>query len=244
MNNNPSRVLGIGTWLSIGSPVIAEVASECGFDWLLLDLEHGSFSESGVLACLQAAKRTGIRLIVRVGSLNPALISNLLDWGADGIMLPHVSSSEEAALCVRAMRYPPHGTRGFSSSARAFRYGLNAPKDMTTWTPPLFIAQIEGLEGVQNAEAIASVQGVDILFVGPADLKMDLSVRADAITYENALIRIAQAAQGHAKQAGILVRNPDDIALLRSAGFTCLALGSDLSYVRDGFLRALELVGT
>lgn len=240
MNERPSRMLGVGTWLSIGSPVIAEIASECGFDWLLLDLEHGCFSESAVLACLQAASRADIRLIVRVGAMDAALIANLLDWGADGIMLPHVSAPEQAALCVRAMRYPPHGTRGFSSSARAFRYGLKVPTELTNWVAPLFIAQIEDLEGVENAEAIAGVQGVDMLFVGPADLRLDLSVRKGAPSFDHALNSIAQAATVYAKQTGILVRDLGNIPVLRNAGFTCFALGSDLGYLRDGFRKALE----
>ncbi|WP_138478702.1 HpcH/HpaI aldolase family protein [Dyadobacter bucti] len=241
-----SRRLGIGTWLSVGSPVIAEIASECGFDWLLFDLEHGCISESGVLACLQAAKREDIRLIVRVGSLDEALIARVLDWGASGIMLPHVSTPEQAADCVRAMRYPPHGSRGFSSSARAFKYGLDAPKDMSGWVPPLFLAQIENYEGVRNSANIAAVEGVDMLFVGPADLKLDLSFRSgeQALSFEEALATVNQSAQLHQKQSGILVRNPHDIPELQQAGFTCLALGSDISYLREGFTGSLKNIGT
>ncbi|MCE6990505.1 HpcH/HpaI aldolase/citrate lyase family protein [Dyadobacter sp. CY323] len=237
-----ARHLGIGTWLSIGSPVIAEMASECGFEWLLLDLEHGCITESGVLACLQAAKREDIKLIVRVGSLDTALIAHVLDWGASGIMLPHVSTPGQAEMCVRAMQYPPHGSRGFSSSARAFKYGLNAPKNMLEWVPPLFLAQIENYDGVVNSEAIAAVGGVDMLFVGPADLKLALSFHSGEkqMSFDEALINVNQSAQIHGKQTGILVRNPQDIPALQQTGFTCLALGSDVSYLRDGFLGSLK----
>jgi 2-keto-3-deoxy-L-rhamnonate aldolase RhmA len=240
-----SRQLGIGTWLSIGSPVIAELASACGFDWLLLDLEHGCVGESGVLACLQAAKRDGVKLIVRVGSLDAALIARVLDWGASGIMLPHVSGPEQAASCVRAMRYPPHGARGFSSSARSFVYGLNAPKDMRQWESPLFLAQIEDEEGVRNSEAIAAVEGVDMLFVGPADLRLNLSSRhaEPQPVYEEALGKVNQSARLYGKQTGILVRNPQDIGTLQGQGFTCLALGSDVSYLREGFIGSLKRFG-
>jgi 2-keto-3-deoxy-L-rhamnonate aldolase RhmA len=239
---NLNRQLGIGTWLSIGSPVIAELASACGFDWLLLDLEHGSFSESVVLACLQAAKRDDVKLIVRVGSLDEALIARVLDWGASGIMLPHVLEPGQAARCVRAMRYPPHGTRGFSSSARSFTYGLSAPKDMNLWEPPLLLAQIEDDEGVRNSDDIAAVEGVDMLFVGPADLRLDLSLRytQPELIYEEALYTVNQSARAHQKQAGILVRNPQDISALQKQGFTCLALGSDVSYLREGFVGSLR----
>lgn len=239
MNQKPdSRQLGTGTWLSIGSPVIAELAAACGFDWLLFDLEHGCLTESGLIANLQAAKRDNVKLIVRVGSLDSALIARVLDWGASGIMLPHVSTAEQAEACVKAMNYPPVGTRGFSSSSRVFTYGLHVPQN--SLQRPLFLPQIEDYEGVLNAESIAAVDGVDILFVGPADLKLDFSTRSPSppISYETALQQVSSAAQNHQKQAGILVRNPDDLPSLKEWGYSCLAIGSDLGMIRDGFLAA------
>lgn len=235
MSKNPAtRHLSTGTWLSIGSPVIAELASECGFDWLLFDLEHGCMTEASVLANLQAAKREGIKLIVRVGSMDTALIARVLDWGASGIMLPHVSTAEQAEACVKAMHYPPKGTRGYSSSSRVFKYGLNLQQNQL-----LFIPQIEDYEGVLNAEAIAAVSGVDVLFVGPADLKLDLSTRTDheSMPYEKAIQQVSAVAKKYQKQAGILVRNSEDLPTLKEYGFTCLAIGSDLGFIREGFTR-------
>lgn len=236
IKNLDTERLGTGTWLSIGSPVIAELASECGFDWLLFDMEHGCMTEASVLANLQAAKREGIKLIVRVGSMDTALIARVLDWGASGIMLPHVSTAEQAEACVKAMNYPPIGTRGYSSSSRVFKYGLTIQQNQL-----LFIPQIEDHEGVQNAENIAAVPGVNVLFVGPADLKLDLSTRPahESIPYEKAIQQVSTAAKKYQKQAGILVRNPDDLPTLKEYGFTCLAIGSDLGFIRDGFTRIL-----
>ncbi|WP_428666990.1 HpcH/HpaI aldolase family protein [Runella sp.] len=238
INNSDSGPLGTGTWLSIGSPIIAELASECGFDWLLLDMEHGCMTEATVLANLQAAKREGIKLIVRVGSLDTALIARVLDWGASGIMLPHVSTAEQAEACVKAMNYPPKGTRGYSSSSRVFNYGLNVQQNQL-----LFIPQIEDCEGVQNAENIAAVDGVNVLFIGPADLKLDLSTRPshESISYEKAIQQVSAAAKKYQKQAGILVRNPDDLPKLKEYGFTCLAIGSDLGFIREGFITVKKL---
>lgn len=241
--SNPlnARQLGTGTWLSIGSPVIAELAAACGFDWLLFDLEHGCLTEAALLANLQAAKRDNIKLIVRVGSFDRALIARVLDWGASGIMLPHVSTAEQARQCVQAMNYPPLGTRGYSSSVRAFSYGLTAQQ--TPKNPPLFIAQIEDYHGVLNAESIAAINGVDVLFVGPADLKLDLSTRAlpPNSAYQKALQAVSTATRTYQKQAGILVRNPADLSELNQLGFSCLAIGSDLGFVRDGFLNSINL---
>lgn len=177
---NKARILGTGTWISLGSPIVTEVISMMQFDWLLFDLEHGFMQEHDILPNLMAVKSSGTKVIVRVSEFRSGLIARLLDWGVAGIMMPHVSSSEEAARVVGAMRYPPFGKRGFSSSSRSFGYGENAPRNITEWEPPLFIAQIENYEGVQNANSIAATEGVDMLFVGPRDLRLDLSVRKSA----------------------------------------------------------------
>ena len=238
------RCLGLGTWLSTGSPVIAELAGEFSFDWLLFDLEHGCLTESGLLANLQAVRKSGTELIVRVGSLDPALIARALDWGASGIMLPHVSTPAQASACVAAMRYPPYGTRGYSSSVRAYAYGLRASKAIQELPAPVFMAQLEDYEGIDNADAIAQTAGVDVLFVGPADLKLNLAVRCQSkpsMTFTEALERVSQAAKRNGKQAGILVRNPADVPELRKLGFSCLAIGSDLGILRDGFQTILTL---
>ncbi|GAB3986237.1 2-dehydro-3-deoxyglucarate aldolase [Spirosoma daeguense] len=238
--NSATRQLGTGTWLSIGSPIIAELASECGFDWLLFDLEHGNFTETSLLANLQAAKRDNIKLIVRIGRFDSALIARVLDWGASGIMLPHVSTVEQAQQCIQAMTYPPLGSRGYSSSVRAFSYGLSTQKNQET--TPLFIAQIEDYQGVVNAESIAAINSVDMLFVGPADLKLDLSTQTiqPTISYQEAIKKVSVAAKTHQKQAGILVRNPADLPELKQSGYSCLAISSDLGFVREGFLSALR----
>ncbi|CAG5016042.1 5-keto-4-deoxy-D-glucarate aldolase [Dyadobacter sp. CECT 9275] len=241
-DNNPNRRLGIGTWLSSGSPVVAELASECGFDWLLLDMEHGCLTDAGLLASLQSAKRHNLNLIVRVGSFEPAVIARVLDWGASGIMLPHVSCAEQAKQCIKAMRYPPGGTRGYSGSARVFGYGLASALASREHVSPLFIPQIEDYEGVMNSEAIAAVDGVDILFVGPSDLQLALSTASEELSmpYQEALTRIAASAGRYGKQTGILVRNADDVLPLKKAGFSCLAIGSDIGFLKSGFLNAIQ----
>lgn len=119
---NKARILGKGTWISLGSPIVTEVISMMQFDWLLFDLEHGFMQEHDILPNLMAVKSSGTKVIVRVSEFRSGLIARLLDWGVAGIMMPHVSSSEEAARVVGAMRYPPFGKRGFSSSSRSFGY--------------------------------------------------------------------------------------------------------------------------
>lgn len=230
-----------GTWLSVGSPAIAELASLYPFQWLLFDLEHGCGTDASLLANLQAAKREGLALIVRVGRLDPALISRILDWGASGIMLPHTASPQEAGECVAAMRYPPEGSRGFSSSARAFGYGLG--KLTGDPPPPLFFAQIETSRAVRNAGEIAAVKGVDVLFVGPADLKLDILTNSTKFIpdFETALRTVSRTAAEHGKQAGILARNPEDLEKYLKMGFSCIAYGSDLGFLKEGFQNTVRL---
>lgn len=229
----------IGTWLSLASPVVAELAGECGFDWVLIDLEHGCGTDADVLPQLQALKGTPTRGIVRVGAPHPELIGRMLDLGAHGIMVPHVSTVAEAEDCVRALHYPPRGHRGFSRSVRAYGYGLKAP---VMDEPPLFYAQIETIEAVENARAIAEVDGVDVLFVGPADLQFDLTARPDVARcdFAECLAEVAASATAAGKSAGTLLRNHADLVPLRDQGFTHFAIDSDLGILRSGYQSILK----
>ena len=229
----------IGTWLSVGSPIIAEVAALCGFDWVLLDLEHGSAPEAALPDQLRALRGSQTKGIVRVGAPHPDLIARVLDWGADGVMVPHVNSVEEAEAVVRAAHYPPRGRRGFSRTVRAHDYGLRSPEG----TPaPLLLAQIETLDAVHAADAIAGVAGVDVLFVGPADLQHDLHHRpaTDTADFEECLARVVAAARSAGKGAGTLVRDISELPHRLNQGFTQLAVQSDLALVRDAFSAILR----
>lgn len=230
-----SRCLGTGTFISIGSPVVTEIVSFIGYDWLMFDMEHGCINEGNLLQNLQAVRNPSTKIIVRVREANPTIISRVLDAGAHGIMVPHVSSAEMASAVVDAMYYPPRGSRGFSTSVRSMKYGLDPVKDTLDWEPPLFLAQIENREGVEAADAIAAVPGVDMLFVGPRDLSLDLAVRPDPMDFEEALAKVAKAAVNAGKQAGILVRNMGDLEKLRNYGYSALAIGSDMGALKNGY---------
>jgi len=234
------RRFHIGTWLSIGSPVIAELAAECGFEWLLFDLEHGCGSEATLFSNLQAIRHTSAAGIVRVGAPTADLILRVLDWGAEGIMVPHVSSREEALRCVEAVHYAPRGSRGFSRSARTYGYGLRAPKANEPIPGPAIIAQIESVKGVENAAEIAAVEGIDVLFVGPADLNFDLQTGGSSREFSSCLAEVLEAAAQAGKQAGILVRNREDIPQYAAMGFQFVAVDSDLAILRQTYLDLLQ----
>ena len=236
MNQN---LLQLGTWLSIGSPVIAELAGLCGFDWVLLDLEHGCAGEAALPEQLRALRGSATRGVVRVGAPHPDLIARVLDWGARGLMVPHVNCAAEAEAIVRAAHYPPRGRRGFSRTVRAHDYGMRPPES----TPaPLLMAQIETREAVNQAAEIARVDGVDVLFVGPADLQHDLKQQTSSPgeDYEVCLRHVVEAAQAAGKAAGILVRDPAELQPRLNQGFTHVAVQSDLAVLRDAFQKILQ----
>jgi 2-keto-3-deoxy-L-rhamnonate aldolase RhmA len=224
-----SSDLQLGTWLQTGSPIVAEL------DWLLIDLEHGCGTEAAVLSQIQVIRHAAA--IVRVGAPHPELIARSLDWGAAGIMVPMVSTAEKAAACVRAMRYPPHGDRGLAGMVRAYDYGLH--RDMPK---PVFYAQIETIEGVENARAIAAVDGVDVLFIGPMDLKLQLQSYPERARLEFAacLREVASAAREAGKACGLLCRQTDDFSELQALGFTHLAIETDITLLRESYRNVIQ----
>lgn len=232
----------LGTWLSTGSPAIAELIGLCGFDWVLIDLEHGCEGESAVPGQLRALRGSPTQAVVRVGAPYPDLIARLLDWGAAGVMVPHVESAAQAAAVVEATRYPPRGRRGFSRTVRAYDYGLRPPREPQEHSP-LVMVQIETIEGVRHVGDIARVEGVDVLFVGPADLRFDLQQRPALAPgdYDVCLEAVLTAAEEAGRSAGILVRDTAQLADHQRQGFRYLAAESDLSILRNAYQQIIAL---
>ena len=225
-----SDKLFLGTFLSLGSPVVAEVCGKYPFDWIMIDGEHGAgASEDALFRTLQAMGPTHAKKIVRLGEPAHAQIQHALDWGADGLMIPHVDAPEIARRALDSMLYPPKGRRGYSRSVRAFGYGTALPE---VPPKPLLFAQIETLEAVENVEAIAAVDGVDVLFVGPADLGFDLKARGSSVTLDDCLPKVAAAAKAAGKFAGILTRDDAQVSARLAMGYTHQAVDSDLGILR------------
>jgi 2-keto-3-deoxy-L-rhamnonate aldolase RhmA len=195
--NTPT--LQLGTWLSSGSPAIAELAALGGFDWLLLDLKHGSEPEATFPGQLRGLGGHSIKPI------------------------------------VRAAYYAPRGRRGLSRTVRTHGYGLTFSTDADA--APRLMMQIESVEGVKHVDSIAAVDGVDVLFVGPADLRHDLEHHAqwNVDVFDECLATVVKAAQRHQKPAGILCRGIESIKTFADQGFTEIAVDSDLSIVRQAY---------
>src|SRR2546429_3029022 len=163
----------LGCWTVLGAPAVIELLALCGFDYLLLDQEHGFGEPSALLHSLQAMAATPhCTSVVRVPSNDANYLKRVLDAGVEGVMVPNVETAEDARAVVAACRYPPAGRRGSAlGSARASDYGINAPKYRQAAADELLIVcQIESPKAVDNLQAIAAVDGVDGLFLGPHDL--------------------------------------------------------------------------
>lgn len=170
-----------GPFMKLASPQVVEIAGYAGFDFVILDTEHGPLSFESIENLVRAAEVSGIAPIVRVYDNNPALISRALDVGADGILVPHVSSPAEAARMAAASRFAPEGERGVCRYVRAARYTAVDRHEFFKRAneDTLVLGLVEGQEGLANLEAILSTDGLDAVFIGPYDLSQSLGVPGD-----------------------------------------------------------------
>lgn len=226
----------IGAFLSTGYPVNAEVVGQAGFDFVVIDLEHGMGSERDVLGQLYALSATPTAAVVRVESHQRQRVHRLLDVGADGIMFPRVETAEDARACVDAMRYQPDGQRGVATLVRASGFGARYIEYRDNSQRSLLpILQIESAEAVKNVDEIAAVDGADVLFVGPMDLSTSLGVfrQYDHPTFVEAIARVIRAAERHKRILGILISTPADYRKYYDLGFRFITCGTDVSFLRD-----------
>lgn len=227
----------IGLWLGLADPYCAELAANAGFDWLLLDGEHAPNDLRGLLGQLQALAPYPAQPIVRPVIGDTALIKQLLDIGAQTLLVPMVESAEQARQLVRAMRYPPHGVRGVGSAlARASRWNsLPGYLDQADEQMCLLV-QVENREGLANLDAICAVEGVDGVFIGPADLSADMGHRGDPghpevqAAIDDAIVRIGRAG----KAAGILSADEALVRRYIELGAAFVAVGVDTTVLMRG----------
>ena len=225
----------MGSFISTGYPVNTELMGLAGFDFVIIDLEHGMGSERDILSQLHALQATQAIPVVRVESHEKQRVHRLLDLGVQGIMFPRVNTAEEAAACVAAMRYPPDGVRGVATIVRAAGYGAHFNDyRVESKTNLLTIIQIESAEAVENVDAIAAVEGVDVLFVGPMDLSTSLGIfrQYDHPHFLNALAKTLAAARQHNRTPGILLPSVDTTRHYRDMGFRFLTAGTDVALLK------------
>ena len=217
----------VGTMLNLASPFTAEIAGHAGFDWLLIDLEHGVGDEMTLVHQLQALSATPAVPLVRIPANETWRFKRVLDLGVFGVMVPHVSSAADAEQVARAMRYPPKGVRGANKSNRACCFGGKAGDYYPHANDNLLsIVQIETAEALGNLDAIAAVDGIDVLFVGPLDLSVSMGIEGqwDDPEFNKALEHIADACRKHGKVAGMHAINTDLLKPTQDLGFTMIGM--------------------
>lgn len=231
-----------GAWLGLGSPIAAELLGRAGFDWVVVDLEHGAATEGELLAQLTAIEGTGAAALVRPQSGERLRMGRALDLGAEGLVIPRLDTAEQAREAITFLRYPPDGQRGVALLTRGARLGAVAHADVGSINRDLVgIVQIETPSALAKADEIAAIDGVDVLFVGPADLSHSLGVPGQFAnaSYLAGLRSVVAACRAHGKAAGILLYDPASFGPHLDLGFTFVGLGADLSFVVGGGKAAL-----
>jgi 2-keto-3-deoxy-L-rhamnonate aldolase RhmA len=226
-----------GAWLSLCSSISAEVMSRAGFDWLLIDMEHGHGDYQTLLAQLQAIEGSPVIPIVRVQWNDPAVINRVLDIGAYGVMIPWIADRREAEAAVRATKYPPAGIRGIAGSHRAGGYGRHAAEYWKRANDEILVVlQVETPTAVAEVEEIVKLPGLDVLFIGPADLSTGLGHMGDPghPEVQAAMARVETAAKAHGIALGNITRSWEQARELYKRGYQFLTLASDTSLLVQG----------
>ena len=229
----------IGLWASFADAYAIEIVASAGFDWLVIDGEHGPNDLRSVLAQLQAVAAYPTHPVVRLPIGDPVLIKQYLDIGAHTLLIPIVETGEQARQLVAATRYPPHGIRGVAS-ARASRWGAETEYLARANEAVCLLIQVETLKGVENLDEILAVEGVDGVFIGPSDLAASIGhlgnlAHPDVISMiESAIARIVQSG----KAAGILTADTALAQAYIQRGVTFCAVGVDTTMLAQA-ARAL-----
>jgi len=234
-----------GLFIDLGSPLSAELCARAGYDWLLVDLEHGAATETDLLAHLHAIEGAGAAALVRPQSGERLRIGRALDLGADGIMVPRLDTAAQAREAVTFLRYPPDGVRGVATRTRGAGLGTRPHAAIRGINETILgIVQVESRSAVAEADAIAAIDGVDVLFVGPADLSHSLGVpgRMDDPAFTAAIDRVLAACATHGKAAGILLYDLAVVPRYLELGFRFVGIGADGAFVADAARRALAAV--
>ena len=231
----------IGLWLNTGEALPAEIAATAGFDWLVIDSEHGPNDLRSIIAQLRVIAPSSSEPVVRPPFGEPWFIKQLLDAGARSLLIPMVDSPEQAQALVQAVRYPPRGSRGLGAAvARASAYNAISNYAQTADDEICLLVQAETRTAIDNLEAIAAVDGIDGVFIGPADLSADMGYlgRIEAAevqeVIEQALARIVAVG----KPAGILTFSEVLNRRYLDLGATFVAVGSDVTELSSA-LRSL-----
>lgn len=234
----------VGTWMQVGHPAVAEVLSGVGFDWIAADCEHTDMGPAEFVAMARGMHGRGAVPLVRVRENDTLAIRQMLDMGAQGVIVPLVNTAEEARRAVSAAKYPPAGVRGFAFhrandwGQRFSEYAATANEDVAV------IVMIESRQAVENIDQILAVEGVDGVFIGPYDMSGSYGMpgRTSDPVVTAACQTVADACRNAGKAAGLHIVLPDEQAIARAVekGFSFLAVGVDTIFLEQAAAKSLS----
>jgi 4-hydroxy-2-oxoheptanedioate aldolase len=239
----------VGTWLSLGSITAARFMARAGFAWLTVDIEHSLVDWETATHMFASIADAGCTALARVPANRHDHIKRVLDNGAHGIVVPMVNSREEAEAAVSAALYPPAGTRSVGGSVHALNFGTTANDYYAHANEELLLVlQCEHIQAVENADAIFSVPGIDVIFVGPNDLAASMRSKdgkpPSAEATNRALRHILETCQKHKVAAGYHCASAEEVLMRIEEGWQFLAVGSELRMMLAGAADITKKLGT
>ncbi len=240
------KELTFGSWITLGHPSIPEIMLGANFDWMVIDMEHSAIDISSAQELIQIIDLKGSTPLVRLTNNDPALIKRVMDAGAYGVLVPMVNTKEDAIKAVKAVKYPPIGSRSVGL-ARAQGYGKTFD-EYKQWVNKnsIIIVQIEHIDAVRNIDEILSIKEIDGYIIGPYDLSASLGIPGD-LKNEKVIAaekKVLNAVKKHDKIAGIHVVQPDPDLVFKkiSMGYNFIAIGTDFLFLGNACEKIMNEV--
>jgi 4-hydroxy-2-oxoheptanedioate aldolase len=234
----------LGTFVKLPAPVVVEMLGEVGFDFIIIDLEHSSLDFAQAEMMVTAADAVGMATLIRVPANQEHLVTKALDLGCDGVQVPMVESADQTEIVAQAARYYPDGMRSMSFATRSARFGCISREEHIQQTNANQVVgvQIESLAGVEQADAIAAVEGLDFIFVGPADLSQSMGFPGQSLRPEvtKAIKSVARCAADHSLPTATHALNPEHAEDVIKAGVTVIVYSIDTGFFMQGARKSYE----
>jgi len=239
----------VGAFVGFPSPVMIEFAGYAGFDFVIIDTEHGPLGIESTESLVIAAEAAGIVPVVRVTLNDQAMIMQALDVGAQGVQIPQVNTKEDAFRAIQHSKFPPLGARGLALSVRASKFGIVGVQEFIRYNNEegLVILHIENVKGIENLSEILTVEGIDVIFVGPVDLSQSLGTPGEFGNKEFlfAMDKVINQASAAGKVLGTFVGNPEDARKWIDRGVQYICAGSTglINKACRDFVREVKNIG-
>jgi len=242
-----NKEIVIGPFMKLPSPPVVEIVGLAGFDYVIIDCEHGPLNVLEAENMVRAAHLVNMAAVLRVGENRPHPISRALDIGADAVQIPQISSKEDAIKAVKAAKFAPLGERGVCRYVRAANYSSLDKKEYFKLAneETMVIIHVEGVEGINNIDEILEVEGIDIIFIGPYDLSQSLGIPGDVnnVIVEEKMKEVIKKAHEKGKLVGTFVDDLDAAKKWRALGVQYISYSVDVGIIYESFKNIIEKFG-